>query len=228
MKYYTLFLFIIFSSCNSTLSDNKSYSDTLAGKNIVADLAPPPIIILSNEQKDSIRLIKYKKLLDRNLFDKGRIATANSYPGGKEEARYEIKVDDSKLIFRLNSNFTCNVTFQPDLHREVVKKSIGWSFADDNSIKLDKDVFAAVLVENRAYPLSRENFYEYILLKKDIQIINDELRLDIRNTNRENFFVQYLIAEQSGETNSKTAYALKLLNELNYDYKLVWRYIYIY
>ncbi len=220
----------LFYSCNSPLSSETDKNlDISKDQKSTANVDPNGVSDnLTKKQKDSILLNKLNSIIDKKLFDRGRIKTENSYPSGVSEARYQANEQESKLIITFKSNFTCDIIFQPILKNEIVKKSVGWSFKDDNHIELSKDVFAIVPVTNAAFPSSEEQFYDYILVKKNIEIIGNELLIDIRDTNRENFFVQYLVAEQSGETNNKADYALKLLNELSFDYQIVWRYFYYY
>lgn len=221
-KKYLIFVFVIFISCESKTMQTDSSATVDTTRAFIAE------VVLTKAQKDSILLNKLNSILDKKLYDRGRIKTENSYPSGVSEARYQANVQESKLIITLRSDFICDIIFQPILHNEIVKKSVGWIFKNDNNIELSKDVFAVVPVKNAAFPNSEEQFYDYILVKKNIEIKDNELLFDIRDTNRQNFFVQYLVAEQSGETNNEADYALKLLNELSFDYQIVWRYFYFY
>jgi hypothetical protein len=177
---------------------------------------------------DSTYFNYFQNLAGKKLYDIGRDATNNSYPGGVKTARYKAdpKISMLEIIFKENSE--CKILFQPISNKEIVTKTVKWSFLFPNKILLEDNLFAKVEVTNNAFALSEDKFYDYFLIMKEIEVTNEGLRFDIRNTNRENFFVQYAIAENSGETNSQSDYALKIMNELNFDYKLVWRYLYYY
>jgi hypothetical protein len=200
-------------------------------KEIYPNVELAKIEINRKEQMQKIAFLN--PILGKTLYRKGYMATQHSYPGdirstSNGPVKYSPKYDNSELIVTLNSDFTCEMVFKPIGYREIVTKKTNWSLANNGEILLANDIFVKIQVTNADFPISEDPFYDYILIKKNIKIDNNELIIEERSTSRSHFFVQYLIAEQRGEAKNDLQYALKLLNELSFDYEMVTSYFYYY
>jgi len=218
---FLFLLSLLIFSCNGNEKINTEYGSS-------NDTEVQNTLLQDSTQIDSTDFKKFKILIGQKLYDIGRDATDNSFPSGVKNARYKADIEGSELEIVFNENSECKISFQPTLHKEIVTKTTKWKFLFPNKIILEDNLFAKIEVTNNAFPLSEEKFYDYFLVMKDIEITDEGLRIDVRNTNRENFFAQYAIAEHSGEANNQSTYAQKILSELKFDYELVWRYLYYY
>jgi hypothetical protein len=186
-----------------------------------------PFVVKAN---DKIKLGPIRKYLDRNLYESGWSSTEHSLDGDIETSKGNIVEYNSSVTFEngiafiLNSDYTYRMDFKPPRYQKVVSVSGTWKFIDNNYLEFDKDIFVSIPVTSADFPISEEQFYEYYLIPKKVQIYNGYLVLDKRSTNRNTFFVQLAIAQQTGNINADS-YAYKSLSELSLDKGLVTQYL---
>jgi hypothetical protein len=223
-KLTTFFLSILIISCdNSTQQTNAAITQSIDTQSLGNNEKTSKNNYESNNQN-----IFFQSLIGKKLYDIGRDATENSYPNSQKSIRYQKNSEESQLEILFEKDSICQITFKPILHKEIVKKKIKWKYIYPDAIELENDLFAKIEVANNAYPLSQDKFYDYFLIMKEIKITKEGIQVDVRNTNRENFFAQYIVAENENKTSNEREYAHKILKELTFDYNLVWRYFYYY
>lgn len=186
-----------------------------------------PYISIANEK---IKLGPIRSFLDKELYQRGWSSTEHSLDGDIQTSRGSLieytnaSANESEIVFRLNSDYSYNMTFKPIRYISTVTVTGKWKLGDDSSIEFDNDIFVSVPVTSADFPISEEPFHEYNLIPKKVQISNGYLILDHRSTNRNTFFAQLAIIQQGNNLSAET-YAFRSLSELSLEKDLLTQYL---
>jgi hypothetical protein len=224
--------------------DNELYTFNYVGKCIeLLDKLTPKEIDIDYYKKKSRELLPFTRIaiekiklgpirnfLDKELYQRGWSSTEHSLDGDIQTSRGSLieytnaSPNESEIVFRLNSDYSYNITFKPIRYISTVTVSGKWKLSDDSSIEFDKDIFVSVPVTSADFPISEEPFHEYNLILKKVKISNGYLVLDHRSTNRSTFFVQLAIVQQGNNLSAET-YAFNSLSELSLEKDLLTQYL---
>jgi hypothetical protein len=179
---------------------------------------------------EKVKLAPIKNFIDKELYQRGWSSTDHSLDEDIQTSKGSLieytnaSPSESELVFRLNSDYSYNITFKPIRYISTVTVTGKWILGENSSIEFDKDIFVSVPVTSADFPLSVEPFHEYILIPKKVQIFNGYLVLDKRSTDRNTFFAQLAIVQQGNNISSET-YAFNSLSELSLTKELLTQYL---